>query len=141
MIIEDAIKVGLSLLKNIKSQEKEDSIERAWSFVEGWVAANRKSFTEFVLVRYGKLESHKVYIIISVLRDALDKAGFSYDKCMKGFQDRGYIDSFQDGSKKGSYHTQKKINGINNRVVCAHIDVEPPEIDESDFLGFASSAP
>jgi len=141
VIIEDAIKVGLALLKNIKSQEKEDSIERAWSFVEGWVAANRRSFTEFTLVRYGKLESHRAYIIVSVLRDALQKAGFSHDKCIKGFQDRGYIDSFQDGSKKGSHQMQKKINGINNRVVCAHIDVEPPEVDESDFLGFTSPAP
>ena len=140
VIIEDAIRVGLTLLKNIKSQEKEDSIERAWSFVEGWVSSNRRSFTETALVRYGKLESDRVYIIVNVLREALEKAGFSYGKCIKGFLDRGYLESFQDGSKKGSHQVQKKINGINNRVVCAHIDVSTPEVDQSDFLGFISPA-
>jgi hypothetical protein len=41
---------------------------------------------------------------------------------------------FQKGSKKGTHQLQKKINGMNTRVVCANIEVGDVEDDCSEFL-------
>jgi hypothetical protein len=41
---------------------------------------------------------------------------------------------FQDGSKKGTHQLQKKINGMNTRVVLANIMVGAVEDDCSEFL-------
>ena len=134
-IIREVIDVGVAVLVNVKEQEKEDSVGRAWNFVEGWVSSNRFCFTQHATPRYGKLEKDGVYIIINVLRDALEKAGYSYAKCIRGFVDKGHLQVLHDGSPKGTHQMQKKINGINNRVVCANIMVEETETDYSDFLG------
>jgi len=133
-IIREVIDAGVAVLVNVKEQEKEDSIERAWSFVQGWVASNRNCFSTFSTPRYGKLEKEGVYITINILREAMEKAGYSYAKCVRGFVDRGHLKVFQDGSKKGSHQLQKKINGMNTRVVLANIVVGAVEDDCSDFL-------
>lgn len=133
-IIKEVIDMGVSVLVNVKEQEKEDSIERAWSFVQGWVASNRNCFKPHATPRYGKLERDGVYITIDILREAMQKAGYSYAKCIRGFMDRSYLKVFQKGSKKGTHQLQKKINGMNTRVVCANIEVGDVEDDCSEFL-------
>ena len=133
-IIKEVIDMGVAVLVNVKEQEKEDSIERAWSFVQGWVASNRNCFKPHSTPRYGKLEKDGVYITINILREAMEKAGYSYAKCVRGFVDRGHLKLFQDGSRKGTHQCQKKINGVNNRVVCANIEVGDVEDDCSEFL-------
>ncbi|MPN03815.1 hypothetical protein SDC9_151049 [bioreactor metagenome] len=133
-IIKEVIDMGVSVLVNVKEQEKEDSIERAWSFVQGWVASNRNCFKPHATPRYGKLEKDGVYITIDILREAMQKAGYSYAKCIRGFMDRSYLKVFQKGSKKGTHQLQKKINGMNTRVVCANIEVGDVEDDCSEFL-------
>jgi hypothetical protein len=133
-VIKEVIDAGVAVLVNVKEQEKEDSIERAWSFAQGWVASNRNCFKAHSTPRYGKLEKDGVYITINILREAMEKAGYSYAKCVRGFVDRGHLKLFQDGSKKGTHQCQKKINGVNNRVVCANIEVGDVEDDCSEFL-------
>jgi hypothetical protein len=133
-IIKEVIDMGVAVLVNVKEQEKEDSIERAWSFVQGWVASNRNCFKPHATPRYGKLEKDGVYITIDILREAMQKAGYSYAKCIRGFMDRSYLKVFQKGSKKGTHQLQKKINGMNTRVVCANIEVGDVEDDCSEFL-------
>ena len=132
-IIREVIDMGVAVLVNVKEQEKEDSIERAWSFVQGWVASNRNCFKPHSTPRYGKLERDGVYITINILREAMEKAGYSYAKCVRGFVDRGHLKVFQDGSKKGTHQLQKRINGVNTRVVCANIEVGDVEDDCSEF--------
>lgn len=135
----EAISLGLKLLSNCKTMEKEDSIERAWHFVEGWVAENRACFDATSKPCYGKIEPDRVYIIASVLREALEKAGFSYTKCIRGFRDNDHIYVFEE---RGVLRSQcrKKILGVGVRVICAKLSVEPDtddfrnEDDDEDFL-------
>lgn len=122
--ITEALELGMTLLHNCKSLEKEDSVDRAWHFVEGWVAENKKRFDTAVSPCYGKIDKHHVFVIASVLREALEDAGFIYTKCIKGFHDRKYIESFSNSEGGNNNQTQKRIQGVNTRVVCLKIDVD-----------------
>jgi hypothetical protein len=122
--IAEALELGMTLLHNCKSLEKEDSVDRAWHFVEGWVAENKNRFDTAVSPCYGKIDKHYVFVIASVLREALEDAGFIYTKCIKGFHDREYIESFSNSEGGNNNQTQKRIQGVNTRVVCLKIDVD-----------------
>lgn len=114
--------------------EKEDSVERAWHFVEGWVAENKACFDSAVAPCYGKIEAGRVYIIASVLREALEKAGFSYTKCIRGFRDNDHIEAFESGEGIRS-QCLKRIQGVPVRTFCAKISVNTDDFDdEEDFL-------
>lgn len=129
--ITEALALGMTLLHNCKSLEKEDSVDRAWHFVEGWVAENKTRFDTAISPCYGKIGKHHVFVIASVLREALEDAGFIYTKSIKGFHDREYIESFSNSEGANNNQTQKRIQGVNTRVICLKIDVD---IEAEEFL-------
>lgn len=135
MTIEDAFaeagSLGATVLKNVKSLEKEDVVERAWYFLIDWVATNKTRFETTITPCYGKIETGKVYIIAAVLRQALEDGGFSYTKSIRGFRERGYIDVFSNAEGRENTQCQKKIQGINVRAVCLRLDVQA---DADEFL-------
>jgi len=122
--IAEAVELGMTLLHNCKSLEKEDSIDRAWHFVEGWIAENKSHFDTAVSPCYGKTEARHVFVIASVLRQTLDEAGFVYTKCIKGFRDRDYIEVFSDSEGENNCQIQKRIQGVNVRAICLKIDAK-----------------
>ena len=132
--ITEAQQFGIDLLTNAKSLEKEDVVERAWSFVQDWIAENRKRFSQDSIPCYGTVEPTHVYIIGTVLRQALEDNGFSYSKSVKGFQERGYIATNTDSEGKNRSQTQKRISGVNLRVVCANLSLANSMPPEDDFL-------
>ena len=132
---KEALQFGISLLTNAKSLEKEDVVERAWSFVKDWVAANRKRFAQESVPCYGTIEPNHVFIISTNLRQALEEGGFSYTKCIKGFQERGYIATNYDSDGKKRSQTQKRIQGVNLRVICANLSLTNCMPPEEEFLG------
>ena len=135
MTIEDAfaeaVSLGATVLKNVKSLEKEDVVERAWHFLIDWVATNKTRFETTITACYGKIETGKVYIIAAVLRQALEDGGFSYTKSIRGFRERGYIEVFSNAEGRENTQCQKKIQGINVRAVCLRLDVQ---MDADEFL-------
>jgi putative DNA primase/helicase len=127
----EAMQLGMALLHNCKSLEKEDSVDRAWHFVEGWLAENKTRFDTAVSPCYGKIEKNCVYVIASVLREALEYAGFIYTKCIKGFRDRDYIEVFANSEGSRNCQCQKRIQGVNVRAVCLKVEVQT---DGEEFL-------
>lgn len=132
---KEALQFGIAMLTNAKSLEKEDVVERAWSFVKDWVAANRKRFAQESIPCYGSIEPNHVFIISTNLRQALEESGFSYTKCIKGFQERGYIATNCDSDGKRRSQTQKRIQGVNLRVICANLTLTNCMPPEEEFLG------
>jgi hypothetical protein len=118
----DAINMGIQILNNCKLSEKEDSIIRAWEFTTGWVASNKQRFYGDLPPCYGTMDDKKVYILTSVLQEAIEKAGFSYGKSIKGFKERGFIETFVDAKGIQRTQFQKRIKGINTRVIAANIE-------------------
>lgn len=135
MTVEDAfaeaVSLGATVLKNAKSLEKEDVVERAWHFLVDWVATNKTRFETTITPCYGKIETGKVYIIAAVLRQALEDGGFSYTKSIRGFRERGYIEVFSNAEGRENTQCQKKIQGINVRAVCLRLNVQ---MDADEFL-------
>ena len=132
--ITSAISFAVELLKNIKSLEKEDIIERAWNCVQDFVASNRKRFSTESVPCYGTIEPKKVYVISNVLREELERNSFSYLKCIKGFQERGYVETVVDSKDNKRFQTQKKIQGVNVRAICLNLELSGYYEAEDDFL-------
>ena len=135
---EQALKLGVELLTNNAHLQPEDSIQRAWDFTVDWIGSNRDHFRTSVyahgVARYGSIAADHVNIIQSTFRKALEEAGFSYAKSVRGFVSRGWFDSYidSDGKKRSQY--QCKIDGVNMRVFHCKLKVGPDDNCEDDFL-------
>lgn len=132
---DDAVKLGMTLLMNTKEQEKEDVVVRAFAYITDWIAANRIHFEKHSSPCYGMVDGAKVYVIASEFRAALEDGGFSYTKCMKGFKERGYLESCADANGVERSQWQKRIQGVNVRAICLNIKLEALYPAEEDFLG------
>lgn len=130
----EALSFGLSLLANAKSLEPQDSIDRAWDFVNDWIAANHNKFRYCATECYGRIEGQHVYVLANKLRTALEDAGFSYTKSIKGFRERNHLATTTDSDGKERTQFQKRIQGVNTRAFCLNIHVSPAEFEEDDFL-------
>ena len=132
-----AVRLGTELLENNAQLQPEDSIQRAWDFTVDWIGSNREHFRSYInsgLTRYGSFAAEHVNIIQSVYRKALEDAGFSYAKSVKGFVSRGWFDSFIDADGKNRSQYQCKINGVNMRVFRCKLKVGADDSSEDDFL-------
>lgn len=131
---KEAVELGIALLNNAKEQEKEDVIVRAFAYITDWIAANRTRFEKHATPCYGMVEANKVYVIASEFRSALEDGGFSYIKCIKGFRERGYIESYPDAGGVERTQCQKRIQGVNVRAICLNMKLEALYPAEEDFL-------
>ena len=132
-----AVNLGVELLENNAQLQPEDSIQRAWDFTVDWIGANTDHFRPALyrgVTRYGAIASGYVNIIQSVFRRALEEAGFSYAKSVRGFVSRGWFDSFTDADGKRRSQYQCKIDGVNMRVFRCRLDVKSDDDSDDDFL-------
>lgn len=108
----EAIALGVEILKNTKDLEKADTTDRAWDFVIGWIASNKNRFLPDSTPCYGKIENDSVCIIPSILREALEENNFDYGKITRGFKERGYIETRKNQDNHEIMQLPKRINGI-----------------------------
>lgn len=130
----EAVELAVTVLENVYSNVVEDNVDRAWEFLNGWVAENRLKFSVDSDPCYGKIEPNRVFIIGSVLKDVLAKNGFVYTKCVRGFRDRRLIDIERSSDGSERCLVQKSIRGVNVRCLSAHISLSVMGESEEDFL-------
>ena len=133
---DQAMALGMALLDNNLQLRVEDSIQRAWDFTVDWIGSNKAHFSSILcrgLPRYGSIAPKHVNIIQSVYRKALEDAGFSYAKSVKGFVSRGLFDSFTDADGKKRSQYQCKIDGVNMRVFRCNLAVQDNTCEEFHF--------
>ena len=138
----EAVALGELLLRNQEDNAPKDSIESAWEFLCGWIASNKVHFCgstgQFDMPPvYGKAEKNAVYVIASVMNNALEEAGFSSRKSVKGFQERNQIKTFTDSQGKVRSQTTMKIKGTPVKVYALNIGIEE-ESDEMPALADVS---
>ena len=126
----------------IQEQEQPDVNEQAAQYISDWISANANNFTDTNAIgqRYGSIEDGTAFILPTILREALEKGGFSYRKTMNWLAENDIIQI----DPHGKYQIQKKFGGRNCRMVA--IDTEalqnPPdpagfrEITDKDDLPF-----
>jgi putative DNA primase/helicase len=91
-----ARELNLCLQPKLTDAQDVDQTNRAWEWVEGWLAANRSHFDNSVGTAsvdrpvYGVIDGASWFVIGSVLDDALTQAGYSARKCAHEFALRGW---------------------------------------------------
>ena len=114
----EAVDMGVKISENSKELQLSSTIERAWDFVVSWIASNKNRFSPDSTPCYGKIEANAVYIIPSVLRQALEENGFNYLKVTRGFKDYGFIETRKDNKGHSKMQISKSINGIIQKCFC-----------------------
>lgn len=114
----EAVDMGVKISENSKELQLSSTIERAWDFVVSWIASNKNRFSPDSTPCYGKIEANAVYIIPSVLRQALEENGFNYLKVTRGFKDYGFIETRKDNKGHSKMQVPKMINGIIQKCFC-----------------------
>lgn len=126
----EAIQMGAKLLQDLKKEQKADAVERAWDAVNEWVASNQEHFENKRSVNmpheplFGRYDPKigKLYILPNCLRKMLDECGFSYEKSVKGFKERGYIGKSQETCRVGKGAA---------KVICANIQFDHKRDEET----------
>ncbi len=114
----EAVDMGVKISENSKELQLSSTIERAWDFVVSWVASNKNRFSPDSTPCYGKIEANAVYIIPSILRQALEENGFNYLKVTRGFKDYQLIETRKDNKGHSKMQVPKMINGIVQKCFC-----------------------
>ena len=146
---EEAVTRAVMAMEKIEADKPLDSIEAAWQFTTNWVASNSAHFlgapTQNVSLYaprevspiYGVIEEGKVYAIVDELNKALDAAGFSHVKSIKGFRRAGYIDTFTDSEGKQRSQTLKSIKKVSGRVYALNVKIAGEEQGDNDLPPFS----
>jgi hypothetical protein len=101
---KEAIECGISVYKAHESEVSDDSIERAWNFVTGWLIGNTQKFSVESTPCFGRVNSNGVerydeyFVIPQFLDDALQDAGFNVRKSLSGFREQGLIEVYIEPS-------------------------------------------
>ena len=114
----NAVDMGVKISENSKELQMTNTIERAWDFVLNWIASNKNRFSPDSTPCYGKIEANSIYIIPSVLRQALEENGFNYLKITRGFRDYRLIETRKDNKGHNKMQVAKSINGIVQKCFC-----------------------
>ena len=116
------------LLEALKKEQKADAVERAWDTVKEWIASNQEHFEVKHLnevarePRLGRYEpgEKKTYILPNCLRKMLIDNGFSYEKSIRGFKDRGYVENRQENQRVGKSSVKVIIANIERAIERAY---------------------
>jgi hypothetical protein len=135
---QGSIEVGRLILDRLDDVKDADVVERAYEFTKNWVVQNGPKFTsECTPPRYGYTSKsldergEYVYIFPAALRKALEDEGYGYRKVIKGFAQKGYIDST---GKEDTFQLVKKIEGKSIRLVKLNFVEEKDQIEIDDFF-------
>ena len=146
---DEAVTMAAMAMEKIEADKPLNSIEAAWQFTTNWVASNSAHFIgaptqtmslyapREVSPIYGVIEGGKVYAIVDELNKALDAAGFSHVKSIKGFRRAGYIDTFTDSAGKQRSQTLKSIKKVSGRVYALNVKIAGEEQGDDDLPPFS----
>lgn len=98
----------------LKADSEVDVAVRAYDYLLDWIAVNNSKFVGGNYERWGIIEGKDVYIISSVLKQALQDKGFSFDAVKKAWARDGMLVMYQN-----KFVQRKSIDG--QLPYCIHI--------------------
>jgi hypothetical protein len=125
---EDEAQIMAELMADdILANEPPDVNEQAAAWISDWIAENGNSFNDTAPGQhYGLIEANTAYVLPNVLREALEKAGFSYRKTITWLAASDIVAV----DPKGKYQVQKWFHGRNCRMIA--IDMERLQEDPTE---------
>ena len=110
--LDAACDMAIEVFKQLNSEDNADTVDKAWEFVQGWIASNARAFSNNASVEmYGGFEGQEIFVIKHIMDKALTEAGYSPAQAVKGFLKRGYIIPFVDYKKINRASHRKGIMG------------------------------
>jgi hypothetical protein len=129
----EALEMASLILGDIAANELPDVNENAVQFIADWIKMNEEAFSTDSKVRYGSIVEDIAFVYPTALREALEKAGFSYRKTMKYLADEGIIQT----DKSGKNTILKRVRGRAVRVVAIDLQMlSIPMTDDVEVEGF-----
>lgn len=134
---KDAEAVSVEMLGNNRQLTQTDNIERAWETFSGWLIANSTRFGfDAPSPQYGRIDENKNYLVISsYAHKALEDSGFSPKKVIRGFAERGYIESIVDSEGIRRFQLAKSMMGKTCRVYVVKVPEHQDEEIEPLLFG------
>lgn len=118
---QEAYSLVCTIMDELPTERQISDVERGWDFVQNWLAANDGRFERphadiKITPVYGFKKDDYTCIYPEYLTKALTDAGFSPDKLMREFANKGRIATETDGGKR-RFKVQMKYNGRKTRVI------------------------
>lgn len=116
------------IVADMKNEEQPDVNEAAAQFISDWITANDRCFSETSPTqRYGFINEGTAYILPTILREALEKGGFSYRKTMNWMAERGIAQT----DKGGKNAILRRFGGTVCRMIAIDLELlrNPPDPD------------
>ncbi|MDO4564824.1 MAG: DUF927 domain-containing protein [Clostridia bacterium] len=113
-----------SIIAKLKADEVQDVNEYARQYVADWIISNKDYFTPYCNGRQlGFFEDEYVFVLPSLLSEALTKGGYSPRKTMKHLAETGAIIPPQAGGSEGTtrYAGLRRFNGYPSRMLQIHM--------------------
>lgn len=142
---ELSYKMGLDILNELNKKDDIDIVEKCYDRVSNWIVANHERFSKYRDIDYmssaeddvtcSSIESLGIYqngtyfVFRNALEDYMLHKGYSYNKMVRDFAKRGYINPTrnEDGSIKTT-SVQKRYRNTNVRMFAFPIE----RIEEND---------
>ena len=107
----ESMRMAKSILQDIMDNKAPDVNESAAQYIADWIASNTNHFGNDAYTEcYGTLEGNTAYVFVTTLREALEKAGFSYRKTIKWLADEGVIRTTQRNDGRGTSNSVTKFH-------------------------------
>ena len=137
----ESMRMAKSILQDIMDNKAPDVNESAAQYIADWIASNTNHFgNDAYTESYGVLEGNVAYVFVSSLRDALEKAGFSYRKTIKWLADEGVIRTTPRSDGRGTSNSVTKFYAGRLPRFTA-IDLTLLTIEDGDDIPFPDEEP
>lgn len=97
-----------------------DNTQRAYEVFLDECEINKNKFGEYATEFWGTKNDFEIQIVTQKLRDILSKHGFNYNKVLKGWEKKGYVERGNDGK----YSQHKSIDKKRKNYVVVKIKEE-----------------
>jgi len=133
---DNALNLGFEISKLLTKESDIDLAERAFAFIKDWILSNYDQFTdESRSPRYGYVDRNftsKYYVFPQILKEALERAGFSYKGTLQALATKGKIITPDDGER---FTTLRRIGDQVARFVV--IDLNETETEgDVDYIDY-----
>jgi len=138
---QEAYHLACTIMRELPTERQISDVERGWDFVQNWLAANEARFDGQysdikITPAYGFKGDGYTCIYPEYLTKALHDAGFSPDKLIREFANRGKIAIEADGEKR-RFKVKVKYKGRSIRVIKI-LDEKQEDIPSSAINSLSS---
>lgn len=121
--LERALDMAIDIIEQLNDKEDVDSSKRAFDYLNEWIMANEEQFKDFAkLPRYGYRQGTRYLVFPQALKNALEQAGFSYQKTLRYLEENEIIDVAYDKAGKKSQTVVKWVDQRSGRFVSVKVE-------------------